>query len=68
LVFGHGLFAQALLKARLLDLLDPSVHPFIAGSGGLLVHQDQTVAMKLTATKSLSNIVKLTYEPQYDRS
>ena len=35
--------------------------------GGLLFHQDQTAAMKLTATKSFSNIVKLTYEPQYDR-
>ena len=68
LVFGHGLLAQALLKARLLDVLDLSVHPFIAGSGGLLFHQDQTAAMRLTATKTFSNIVKLTYEPQYDRS
>jgi dihydrofolate reductase len=68
LVFGHGLFAQALLKTRLLDVLDLSIHPFIAGSGGLLFHQDQAAAMKLTATKSFSNIVKLTYEPQYDRS
>jgi dihydrofolate reductase len=68
LVFGHGLFARALLKARLLDVLDLSVHPFIAGSGGLLFQQDQAAAMKLTATKSFSNIVKLTYEPQYDQS
>jgi dihydrofolate reductase len=68
LVFGHGVFAQALLKARLVDVLDLSVHPFIAGSGGLLFHQDQAVTMKLTATKSFSSIVKLTYEPQYDRS
>jgi dihydrofolate reductase len=68
LVFGHALFAQALLKARLLDVLDLSVHPFIAGSGDLLFHQDQAAAMKLTATKIFSSIVKLTYEPQYDRS
>ena len=68
LALFHGLFAQALLKARLLDVLDLSVHPFIAGSGGLLFHEDQAAAMKLTATKTFSNIVKLTYEPQYDRS
>jgi dihydrofolate reductase len=68
LVFGHGQLAQTLLKAQLLDVLDLSIHPIIAGSGGLLFHEDHTVAMKLTATKSFSSIVKLTFEPQYDRS
>ena len=68
LVFGHGQLTQTLLKARLLDVIDLSIHPLIAGSGGLLFHEDHTTAMKLTATKTFSNIVKLTYEPQYDRS
>jgi dihydrofolate reductase len=68
LVFGHGRLAQTLLKAQLLDVLDLSIHPIIAGSGGLLFHEDHTAAMKLTATKTFSNIVKLTFEPQYDRS
>jgi dihydrofolate reductase len=68
LVWGHGLLAQTLLKAELIDVLDLSIHPLVAGSGGLLFHQDQAAAMKLTATKVFSNIVKLTYEPQYDRS
>jgi len=37
-----------------------------AGSGQLLFREGQTAKMKLVATKSFSNIVKLTYEPQYD--
>ena len=68
LVWGHGLLAQSLLKAQLIDVLDLSIHPFIAGSGGLLFHQEHTAAMKLTAAKTFSNIVKLTYEPQYAQS
>jgi dihydrofolate reductase len=68
LVFGHGVLAQTLLKAQLIDVLDLSIHPFIAGSGGLLFHQEHTAAMKLAATKTFSSIVKLTYEPQYAQS
>jgi dihydrofolate reductase len=68
LVFGHGLLAQTLLKAQLLDVLDLSIHPFVAGSGGLLFHQEHTTAMRLTASKTFSNIVKLTYQPEYARS
>jgi dihydrofolate reductase len=68
LVFGHGQLAQTLLKAQLLDVLDLSIHPIIAASGGLLFHENHTAAMKLIATKIFSNIVKLTFEPQYDRS
>jgi dihydrofolate reductase len=68
LVFGHGQLAQTLLEAQLLDVLDLSIHPIIAGSGELMFHENHTAAMKLTAAKSFSNIVKLTFEPQYDRS
>jgi dihydrofolate reductase len=68
LVYGHGRLAQTLLKAELLDVLDLSVHPVIAGSGGLLFHDTHTVAMKLVAAKTFSKIVKLTYEPQYQQS
>ena len=68
LVFGRGVLAQTLLKAQLIDVLDLSIHPFIAGSGGPLFHQEHTAPMKLTATKTFSNIVKLTYEPQYAQS
>jgi dihydrofolate reductase len=68
LVFGHGQLTQTLLKAQLLDVFDLSIHPIIAGSGRLMFHENDTAAMKLTATKAFSNIVKLTFEPQYDRS
>jgi dihydrofolate reductase len=65
LVYGHGLLARSLLKSQLLDVLDVSIHPVIAGSGRLLFGEDQAAGMKLVATKTFSNIVKLTYEPQY---
>jgi dihydrofolate reductase len=68
LIWGHGLLAQTLLEAQLIDVLDLSIHPFIAGSGGLLFHQEHTAAMELTSTKTFSNIVKLTYEPRYAQS
>ena len=68
LIWGHGLLTQSLLKARLIDVVDLSIHPFIAGSGGVLFHQEHSATMKLTATKTFSNIVKLTYEPQYAQS
>jgi dihydrofolate reductase len=65
LVYGHGLLAQTLLKAQLIDLLDVAIHPIFLGSGELLFHEGLTAAMKLVATKTISKIVKLTYEPQY---
>jgi dihydrofolate reductase len=65
LIYGHGLLAQTLLKSRLLDVLDLSIHPVIAGSGGLLFHENITAAMQLVTVKTFSKIVKLTYEPQY---
>jgi dihydrofolate reductase len=63
LVYGHGLLARSLLRAKLLDVLDVSIHPVIAGSGRLLFSEDQAAAMKLVATKTFSNIVKLTTNP-----
>jgi dihydrofolate reductase len=64
LVYGHGLLARTLLKARLVDVVDLSIHPVISGSGGVLFHEDETAAMKLVATKTYSKIVKLSFEPQ----
>ena len=66
-IYGHGLLAQTLLKSELLDVLDLSIHPVIAGSGGLLFHEDTTAAMQLVTVKTFSKIVKLTYEPQYQK-
>ena len=65
LVLGHGLFAETLLKHRLLDVLALSIYPALLGRGKPLLRAGQAVNLKLTATKSFSKIVKLTYEPQY---
>ena len=65
LVYGRGLLAETIFKQHLLDVLDISVHPVFVGSGKSLFRDGQTANMKLVSTKSFSNIVKLTYEPQY---
>ena len=64
LVYGHGLLARTLLAAGLLDVLDVSVHPLIAGTGGLFFHEGVSAQLKLAAIKTFSNIVKLTYQPR----
>ena len=66
LVYGHGRLAETLLSRELLDVLDISIHPIVAGSGDLLFREGQNVNMKLAAVKGFSKIVKLTYEPQYE--
>jgi dihydrofolate reductase len=65
LTYGHGLLGQTLLKLKLLDVLDVSIHPVFVGSGKLLFREGEQAQLKLVATKTFSNIVKLTYEPQY---
>ena len=65
LLFGHSLIGQTLLKHHLVDVLDLSIHPIVLGRGGLFFREGEQTRMKLTATKTFSNIVKLTYEPQY---
>ena len=66
LVYGHGLLAETLLEHHLLDVLDLSIHPLFAGSGKLLFREGRQAKMKLVETRSFSQIVKLTYEPQYE--
>jgi dihydrofolate reductase len=65
LTWGHGLLAETLLKHQLLDVLDLSIHPVVAGHGKLFFRDGQGANLKLVATKIFSKIVKLTYEPQY---
>jgi dihydrofolate reductase len=66
LVYGHGLLAETLLSRQLLDVLDISIHPIVAGSGKLLFREGQNADLKLVAVKGFSKIVKLTYEPLYE--
>src|SRR5262245_63009527 len=65
LVYGHGLLAETLLRQQLLDVLDISIHPLVAGSGKLFFRPDQAVGMRLATVKVFSQIVKLTYGPEY---
>jgi len=65
LILGHGLLGEALLKQRLLDVLDVAIYPILVGHGRPFFRESQAVKLKLAATKSFSKIVKVTYEPQY---
>src|SRR4029453_2121402 len=65
LVLGHGLLGEALLKRRLIDVLDVAIHPVLGGAGRPFLREHQSLTLKLTATKAFSKIVKLPYEPQY---
>jgi dihydrofolate reductase len=39
LIWGHGLLAQTLLKQNLLDVLDISIYPVLAGHGRLFFQE-----------------------------
>jgi dihydrofolate reductase len=65
LVFGHTLLGESLLKHKLTDVIDVSIHPVIVGAGKQFWRNGQSAKLKLVATKSFANIVKLSYEPQY---
>ncbi|MGH3340600.1 MAG: dihydrofolate reductase family protein [Propionibacteriaceae bacterium] len=66
LIWGHGLLAETLLKQHLLDVLDISIYPVLAGRGKPFLRDGQNANLRLVTTKSFSKgIVKLTYAPQY---
>lgn len=67
LIYGHGLLGETLLRHRLIDVLDLSIHPVALGRGKLLFREGQNVGLKLVVAKTFATgIVKLTYEPQYE--
>jgi dihydrofolate reductase len=65
LIWGHTQLAETLFKHRLIDVLDLSIHPVLVGSGKLFFREGQAANLKLVAAKAFSQIVKLSYEPQY---
>jgi dihydrofolate reductase len=65
LIFGHGLLGEALLRARLTDVIELSVYPVLAGSGKQFFRDGQAARLRLAAVKTFSKIVKMTYEPQH---
>jgi dihydrofolate reductase len=65
LIYGHGLLGETLLKHRLLDVIDLSIHPLVIGQGRSFFREGEHTRLRLIAAKSFSKgIVKLTYEPQ----
>ena len=65
LIWGHGQLAETLLKAELLDVIDMSIYPVIAGRGKPFRRDGQNAALRLVAAKTFAKgIVKITYEPQ----
>jgi dihydrofolate reductase len=63
---GHGRLAQALLESGLTDELRLSVHPVLAGHGGLLFRDGAKTPLKLVGTKPLrTGVVVLSYQPVY---
>jgi dihydrofolate reductase len=65
MIWGHGLFAEAMLRHGLIDVLDVSIHPVIAGHGKPFFREGANANLTLLASKTFSKgIVKLTYVPQ----
>jgi dihydrofolate reductase len=62
LIWGHTRLADTLLRARLVDLIDLSIHPLLVGHGGLLMRNGLDASLRLLSTKCFSQIVKLTYQ------
>jgi dihydrofolate reductase len=62
LIMGHGLLGETLLRERLIDVIDLAIYPFLAGSGKQFFREGQDAKLRLTAVKTFSKIVKLTYE------
>jgi len=65
LIFGHGLLAETLLRARLTDMIGLSVHPVLAGSGKQIFRDGQAARLRLVTVKTFSKIAKMTYELQH---
>lgn len=65
LILGHGRLSEELLRERLINVIDLTIYPFLAGHGKQFFREGQDVRLRLAAAKTFSKIVKLTYEPQY---
>lgn len=64
LIWGHTRLAETLMRQRLVDLIDLSIHPLLVGHGGLLLRDGLEVPLRLVSAKVFSQIVKLTYQLQ----
>ena len=65
LIMGHGLLAETLLRERLTDVIDLTIHPLLIGRGRQFFREHQDVRLRLAAARTFSEIVKLTYEVKH---
>jgi len=65
LIWGHGRFGESLLRHRLIDVLDLSIHPTVVGHSKMLFREGQGAKLNLVSSKIFSKIVKLSYELDY---
>ena len=63
-IYGHGLFAQTLLRHHLLDELKLWIHPCLVGHGKLLSGEGARANLKLITQKTLATgVIVATYRP-----
>jgi dihydrofolate reductase len=62
LILGHGLLGETLLRERLIDVVDLTIYPLLAGRGKQFFREGQDAKLRLVAVKTFSKIVKLSYE------
>lgn len=63
-IYGHGLLGQTLLEHGLLDELQLSIHPLLAGSGTQLFRVGGKRPLKLVSAKTFgTGVVVLSYRP-----
>jgi len=63
-IYGHGLFAQTLLRHHLLDELKLWIHPCLVGHGKLLFREGERTNLKLVGQKNLATgVIIATYQP-----
>lgn len=63
LIWGHGLLAETLLRQHLVDVLDISIYPVLAGGGKSFCREGQDNNLRFIAAKTFAKgIVKLTYQ------
>ena len=63
-IYGHGLFAQTLLRHHLVDELKLWIHPCLVGHGKLLFQEGEKTNLKLIAQRTLAKgVIICTYQP-----
>lgn len=50
-IFGRGLLAETLLRARLIDAIDLTIYPMLLGRGKQFFREGQDVRLRLVAAK-----------------